>query len=61
MKKYILFISIGILLLTGCATSRSAKKDNGSDKALEELSRVMAGKFSSEAQSKADTSLISAL
>lgn len=56
MKKYILFISIGILLLTGCATSRSAKKDNGSDKALEELSRVMTGKFSSEAQSKADTS-----
>ncbi|MBS1732898.1 MAG: chromophore lyase CpcT/CpeT [Bacteroidetes bacterium] len=56
MKKYILFFSIGILLLTGCATSKSAKKDSGSDKALEELSRVMTGKFSSEAQAKADTS-----
>ena len=56
MSSKILVLSFLIAVLTGCAASKNKSSNGAAGKELNDLATLMEGKFSSELQSKTDTS-----
>ena len=56
MRKYILPAIFSMLVFSGCSTSNIKKPLQTTDRELGNLALLMEGKFTSEAQSKSDTS-----